>query len=547
MKKELKRGITGLLLSAVILGSVGCARTPQTSVDHSKTQLYVGLYNGGWGRDWLDMAKKRFEEKYSQYEIVITPMKDEYEYAQLKNSIVTDFNDVYITASNYYGYVASGNLLEITDAVTQDMADLGEPGKTVESKMEKTHRNFYKTSAGKYYAVPFGSSVWGLNYDVDLFEEKELFISSSTDSGIVWTSGKAGAPALSAGRDGKVGTYDDGTPVTFSEFEALLNRMVQKNITPFLWSKEEGYVLQILLSMWADAEGVDNFNMIHEMSGTFTDYKGEEVTLKPSNGYDILRMKGRADALKFAELMVSNPAYYNSNSGSYTFTEAQDTYILSKRAAAEGKFNRIAFLLDGGHWYNEAKDYINKTNQTDYATEYANGRRFSVMPFPKVDGNETGTQAAYLESSHEFSIFVNGQTSQSELAKLFVRFMCTDESLRETTKYSGLFRNYEYTMSEEDFAGLPYYYKQIYQLQNSSKVDIVSTRQTNVFYTNNEDLANLSAWVWTGSFKNNQGTMSSLSVPQRDFRDYAKQGLTVEKYMQGSLEQWTAAWKNITV
>ena len=100
MKKELKRRITGLLLSAVILGSVGCARTPQTSVDHSKTQLYVGLYNGGWGRDWLDMAKKRFEEKYSQYEIVITPMKDEYEYAQLKNSIVTDFNDVYITASN---------------------------------------------------------------------------------------------------------------------------------------------------------------------------------------------------------------------------------------------------------------------------------------------------------------------------------------------------------------------------------------------------------------------------------------------------------------
>ncbi len=547
MKKVFRKVLTGLLLFAVILGAFGCGRQPQITIDKNKTQLYVGLYNGGWGRDWLDAAKKRFEATYPEYEIVITPMKDEYEYAQLKNSIVSDFNDVYITASNYYGYVASGNLLEITDAVTQDMADLGEAGKTVESKMKETHRDYYKTESGEYYAVPFGSSIWGLNYDVDLFEEAELFISSSTASGIVWTSGKSGAPALSAGRDGEVGTYDDGTPVTINEFKALLNRMVQKNITPFIWSKEDGYVLHILFSMWADSEGAENIDIMHEMSGTFTDYKGEEVTLNATNGYDVLRMNGRADALSFAELIVSNPSYYNGNSGSYTFTEAQDTYIISKRAAAEGKFNRVAFLLDGGHWYNEAKAYINQTNQSDYASEYANGRRFSVMPFPRMDGDTSKTQTTYLESSHEFSMFVNGQTSQPELAKLFIRFMCTDESLRETTATSGLFRNYDYTMSEDDFADLPYYYRQIFELQNSDKVDIVSSRQTNEFYTKNEDLANFNAWVWTGAFKNNSGSLASLSVPTKDFQSYSKHGLTVEKYMEGSLEQWKNNWKNISV
>ena len=203
MKKFFIKGLA--LVSAVVLslGIAGCGG--MRGIDSSKTQLYVGLYDGGWGSDWLDDAKARFEAEYQDYQIVITKLKDEYEYATLKNNIATDFNDMYITACSYYNYINDEQILDITDAVTADMADLGEAGNTVESKMDEEHRAFYKTADNKYYAVPFGSSVWGLNYDVDLFEEQELFIASSDGTGrnITWTTGKQGAAAKSAGRDGK--------------------------------------------------------------------------------------------------------------------------------------------------------------------------------------------------------------------------------------------------------------------------------------------------------------------------------------------------------
>lgn len=541
MKKFFIKGLA--LVSAVVLslGIAGCGG--MRGIDPNKTQLYVGLYDGGWGSDWLDDAKARFEAEYQDYQVIITKLKDEYEYATLKNNIATDFNDMYITACSYYNYIKDDQILDITDAVTEDMADLGEPGNTVESKMDEVHRAFYKTADNKYYAVPFGSSVWGLNYDVDLFEEQELFISTSngTGNGITWTSGKEGAPAKSAGRDGKTGTYDDGCPVTWADFQALLRRMQQRNITPFIWSKELGYRNQILLSLWADSEGSENFEKIKTLSGTFTDYTGAEQTLSEETGYKINLMQGKYNAVEFAAYISSN-GYFDGNSGTFGFTETQDQYIDSRHSQSIGKGNRIAFLIDGGHWYNEDKAYIEQTNQERYPEDYGKtGRRFSVMPFP-VFGDETNTTATYLESSHEFSMFVNAQTNNADLATLFIRFLCTDESLRKTTMMSGLHRNYNYTLDDDELAEMPYYYQQLYKLQSSPDVDIVSVRQSNDFYIRNQELASIIGWVFQGSFRNNQGTNTSLNEPFDDFRYYTNQGLTVEKYVQGSYQYYANQW-----
>ena len=40
---------------------VGCKRDPQgEEIDPNRTQIYVALYNGGLGRDWLDAADAAF-------------------------------------------------------------------------------------------------------------------------------------------------------------------------------------------------------------------------------------------------------------------------------------------------------------------------------------------------------------------------------------------------------------------------------------------------------------------------------------------------------
>ena len=139
-------------------------------------------------------------------------------------------------------------------------------------------------------------------------------------------------------------------------------------------------------------------------------------------------------------------------------------------------------------------------------------------------------------------MFVNAQTDNADLAKLFIRFLCTDESLRKTTVLSGLHRNFEYTLSLEELAQMPYYYQELYRLQSSDKVDIVSARQNNDFYIKNQNLASIVGWVFQGSFTNNRGTKTSLTEPFDDFRYYTKEGLTVDKYMQGSYEYYKSQW-----
>ena len=74
MKKVLRKVVCSALVAASILGVSGCGQHGQ-QVNKDKTQLYVGLYNGGWGNDWLYKAKEGFEKKFDKYEIVITPKK----------------------------------------------------------------------------------------------------------------------------------------------------------------------------------------------------------------------------------------------------------------------------------------------------------------------------------------------------------------------------------------------------------------------------------------------------------------------------------------
>ena len=542
MKKVVKRVVCSALVAASVFGGSGCRQHGQ-QVNRDKTQLYIGLYNGGWGSDWLYKAKEEFEKMFDKYEIVITPKKDDYEYSYLKDSIKNDPNDMYITACSYYNYIQDKTILDITDCVTGDMADVGETGASIEGKLKDKDKSFYKLSDGRYYAVPFGSSIWGLNYDVDLFEESELFISESDGSGknIVWTSGKEGASKKSAGRDGKTGTYDDGCPVTFAEFKALLARMRQKSITPFTWSEQSGYGFYVLTSLIADAEGVENFDIVKSLNGSFTGYDGKTYDVTRKTGYLVNYLPGKKYALDFACEITSNEANYSSVAGALGYTQSQDAFILSKANASSSEEKRIAFMIEGGHWYNEAKAYIDETNGTIYP-EYANGRRFSVMPFPTFD-DRPGTTATYLESSHQFSMFVNAQTSKADIAKLFIKYLCTDEMVRTSAVMSGIIRACSYTLSDEELAQMPYYYSEIYKLQHSDSVNLVSLRMNDKFYIENQSFESL-AWLWVGSFINSKGNKASLTNPFADFRSYAlKENLTPEKYVEGTAKTFESVFE----
>lgn len=527
MNKWCKR-IAAAMAAILAVSMTGCFKEHwENKVNKEKTQLYVGLFDGGWGHDWMDAAKARFEQLYPEYEVVITLKKEDFQYSRLKDTIAVDFNDLYITACDYNNYIAAGSILDITDAVTQKLTAFDEQSSVAE-KLPDQYRDYYKFTDGKYYAVPFGSSVWGLNYDVDLFEEKLFYMKE----GGGWT----GADNKTVGRDGVKGTYDDGCPVTWSEFKALMLRMVQANVKPFIWSDMEGYRSNTLLSMIADHEG-DEFQLFNTLSGSFTNRGGVRIDVTPNTGYKLVQMDGKRAALEFAYEIIEK-GYYDSRSfsASNSFTNAQDWFIESKRASTlDSESQRIAFLIEGGHWYNEAKDYIEQTNQTFYPEYKQQGRRFSVMPFPRFYDN-TSDVASYLESSYEFSMFVNAKTKVPDIAKLFVQFMNTDEMVKLSTVMSGIVRTVPCQLTEEEMAGMPYYYRVIREMAQSPKVNIVSTLTRAPYYIQYPDKKLATEWVFSGTFVDNSGNRKGLGEPFSTFKDYRSIGCTPDAYMNATLE-----------
>lgn len=80
----MKKRIFSIALTAVLalpLALAGCG-DGKRGIDETKTQLYVGVYDGGLGTDSVYSLAKRFEEKYAEHsfqagktgvEVIVTP------------------------------------------------------------------------------------------------------------------------------------------------------------------------------------------------------------------------------------------------------------------------------------------------------------------------------------------------------------------------------------------------------------------------------------------------------------------------------------------
>ena len=53
--------ILAILIAAITMCAPLCACTPQNDgeeIDPNRTQLYIGIYEGGWGKEWIYEMKK---------------------------------------------------------------------------------------------------------------------------------------------------------------------------------------------------------------------------------------------------------------------------------------------------------------------------------------------------------------------------------------------------------------------------------------------------------------------------------------------------------
>lgn len=553
VRKMRKRNL--MIMSLILLGLmcfslVSCGEgffeeEPETSgeIDPNKTTIYIGNYYGGLGDKWLDVLTEQYEATHPDVHFEIENDKTPYLLDNIKNNIsASKCSLFFVEKIYYYDMVNQGSLADISDVVTSSLSEYGETG-TIEDKLDPQFKNYLANNDicdGKYYALPTYTSHYHMVYDVDLFEQKKLYIGkNSTETNIAWINGIE-ENTKSAGVDGEFGTYDDGLPATMSQFEKLVERMRKMNITPFIWSGQySDYSSGILTSMYADYEGADAFEINYTFDGSAVlNGSTTPTTITKDNAYELQGQTGKLKALEFARYITSDSINYASSSGLLTSThlEAQDEFIASRPENNGSTIKPIGMIFEGDWWENEAVingDFNSMVNM--YGDEYAYGtRRFSVMPFPKTDGAASGKTILSTSASNAF--FINNHSSEKEIeiCKDFLKFCHTESALQIFTQYTGMVRPFEYEITDEQYNELTYYSKTLYEIYKNENTKIVydlnrcDTRIQNpsyfVFY-----------WKWTSS--------TSGGVYEYPFRDFIdNKNMTAQAYFAGLKEYHKSQW-----
>ena len=475
-----KKTVALLTCAVMAFGLSGCFRRDEVEdYDPTKTYLYIGNYDGGLGDEWLSSLADEYMKKHTDVIIKINNHKDNYADATLLERMDDYGNDMYfVNAVTYSNYVGRGKMLDITDVVTEDLDGESE---SIEDKMNPTLREYYKTDDNKYYAVPFFDSIFGTVYDVDLFEQEGLYFNENGN--LMCDDGSS--DVKSAGPNGISGDYDDGLPATFSQWKELMYVMQKGlSIVPYIWTGEYTYYrYRYLTSIWADYEGKDNFDLNMTFDGSYTFPGDVEATpISVNNAYLLQKQPGKKYALDYAEYIIRNGLYATTSFDSTnTHMMAQRSYLLSAEADT-----RYAMIIEGGWWENEANDTFLNMSVGD--PEMAKtSRRFGFMPMPKATTAEIGEKSTMLDTLYSMC-FINKNVEDDpvvfDLAKKFLMFANTQQSLEEFTVITSSPKALNYEISEENQEKMSYFARDVWNLAERS--DIVYPISTNPLYLNNQ-------------------------------------------------------------
>lgn len=485
MNKFLK-GVLAVSLAAILCGSaVGCGvKETGEAVDDTKAQLYVSNYNGGVGTDWLYTAIERFEQKYATTEFI--PGKTGVQVHVTKNKsagiegfagkIKTDKPDVYfLEAINYYDCISRDLFLDITDIVTKPLTEFGETG-TIEDKLYDDQIDFWKTPQGKYYALPHTQSPTLITYDADLFDRLGLFFGADGNLGK-----KSTDKDLSAGPDKKPGSYDDGMPATYDEFYTLCQKMKQRGVSPMIWSGQYAfYVTRFSKQLRVDFDGATEAMNAYDFDGTATKlvdtiaedgtitYK-DPVKITEENGYEVYSSASYYYAFDFLK-NIYDGGYYDGKSFNENISHrnAQDLFLKSSfRADAKD----IGMIVEGLYWVNEADPTFKEMENQKGAS--LQERNLRVMPLPKATSAQVGEKTTIVDSLNQMAFIANKpdrSEEQTELAKTFLQFLSTQESLEEFLIETGLPRNYDIDYSDIYDSLCPYSQSVIDVLSNCNYI-----------------------------------------------------------------------------
>ena len=511
MKKSLASKLLAFAVAASMsIGFVGCrTRTPEgtESIDTTKTQLYVSSLKCGLGNEWLDKAAERFETAYAD---------ERFENGKIGVQVILDkentINGAYLILPSsdwevffnenvpFNDYVSQGQLLDISDVVKNPA--YGEDV-TIESKLSDTQKAGLSAYDGKYYVLPHYEAYRGLSYNVKVFEDNRLFFAkdkNNANNGFIITVSDERSP----GPNGVSGDYDDGLPATAEEFFKLCDKMVSVGVTPFVWPganiEYSEYIVDAFAAAYMGAEEFYynySFDSGNKTTEVITGFNGddpiiEEKSISTENGYLIRQQAGKYYGYQVFKRIIDNIGTYvyplSDNNSTFTHYDAQEEFL-----SGEFEGRPIGMICDGNYWWNEAgmSGAYDRTVGSFGDKAREENREFAWMPLPGIwsaAAGETPVTQPVLTDLTKAYAFINANIADKphkvKLAKEFLSFCYTDDSLREFTRTTGVAKGLNYQLESADYEALSSLGKSCWQLRE--KLEVVHQVSANRMFIENQ-------------------------------------------------------------
>lgn len=562
MKKKHLRLLSFVLAAAALVGCGGSGGNNSGSNGSNSTlpsgvtnafQLKVFNFNGGYGTEWLQKIETRYEAaragkkftvngvEYDGVDVSINPQKSTL--ADMISTYNFSANHVYFHEDVWYMNYYSEIMEDMTEALTSD--NPYEPGTTLLSKLSDEQAAYYNLG-GKYYGVPHYAGYVGINYDIDLFNDKGYWIKDGYNyegESTIHLCFTKNANEKSAGPDGKKGTDDDGLPTTYAEFYMLCEYIAAQGDKPLTWdNKNRGiYLNWFMQSLAASYEGSEQMMLNYNLDGTAKNLVSVsddgtvtslgDTVITSDNGNELAKQAGKYYALSFIEKIADESWYYRSTDQ----IAAQNNFIIG---TASGE--NIAMLIDGIWWENEA----NSTFKTQ--EQIGNGgrrdRNYGFMPLPAATQEKAEERASALNKgeagysmldTHSSLCFISKGIAADEkkIAIDFVQFCYTDESLVEFTTVTDTTKAVNYTVSDADKAKMSSYGRSVMAMQQNGET--IHSFSKNVFYQNHETVLSNYNYIFDATV---DGYTQSIPF------DLFQKGTSAAEYFNGLYSYKTTQW-----
>ena len=555
-KNVLTKALAFALCAAAAVPTVACGGGAKgEAIDPNKTQIRVYHVTAGYGDKWVNELKENFqdlvkevsfEEGKTGVQILISGDQTTTRNAdRWRNEPV----DVIFTENpeEFYAMMSTGVLDPIDDIMEAPKADddtlleqltelyAMDNSQTVASKMTAQQIDAY-TYEGHYYGIPHYAGHYGMIYNIDLFEEKGLYLAAEPDeeTGDILISDTN--PVKGLGPDGRTGVIDgvdysadDGLPRTYDEFFDLMFEINQKSIDPICWSGhwKNTYTTMPVEALVANHMGAEQMNLNYTFDSSKTasgmaeelvvfDAQGnivwedeaagipmtESVVITEDNGYELSRQVGKYYAFKFYEKLFSTADHFNEADGfgGTSHTEMEQKFLENGKRG----IRQNAILLDGVWWQMEADPVFESMTKDDEKWSKEN-RRFGWMPMPHAT-EEQAEKFANGEQNTVFLDFLNAVAclkaglpeGTKNAAKALLRYAYTDKALTDFTYTTGTTIGVDY-LDAVDYSKLTHYETTLLNyIKKSDYVCEVSSAR--VYNSNMKTLHGGSAWYGSANY-----------------------------------------------